>query len=87
MRETEWAGRKDYSGADRVLHARDIARKASWFTRALVWMFGRRLNRELMAPVILRAYERGRLNSVQQHELCADFDVSQPGAAGFMVGR
>lgn len=64
-------------GFDR-LDSKDLAVRMSWLTWVLVRMFGRRLNRELLYPVIGRAYERGVINSQQFHELAKQFDPTQP---------
>jgi hypothetical protein len=72
---------------DRLLHARDINSRMSLLTKLLLRVVARRLNRELFAPVILRACERGVINSYQMHELCADFDPTQRGVVGFVTER
>lgn len=50
-------------------------------TRLVVRLFARRFNR-VASRIILRAYERGVINSQQMHVLCAQFDPTQAGVVG-----
>lgn len=52
-------------------------------TRLLFRLHGRRFNR-VASRVVLRAYERGVINSAQMHLLCSQFDPTQNGVVGRM---
>jgi hypothetical protein len=71
----------------RLDHSRDIATRMPRVTRFLLWLFARRLNRDVFYPVVARAHERGVINSYQLHEVLADFDPTQRGAVGFVTER
>lgn len=71
---------------ERQQHSIDLAARCSFGTRVLLCMFGRRLNREVFSPVVNRAYQRGVINSKAMHDLCADFDPTQPGTVGLASG-
>lgn len=67
--------------------ASDIVDKMPMFTQILLWVFGRRLNSGLFSPVILRAHERGLINSNQMHSLLAQFDPTQHKGVVGMIAK
>lgn len=69
------------------LHSRDVVSRIPWFTRLVIRLFARRLNRALFSPVLTRAYEQGIINSEQLHELHSQFDPTQSGVVGLASGR
>lgn len=71
---------------DAILHSKDLASRLPFLSWLLIYLFGRRLNRDLLAPVILRARERGVLDYAQCVDLLSEFDPTQAGAIGFVVG-
>lgn len=62
--------------------AKDIVRRMSLITRWLLWLFRRRLNRELFSPLLNRAYERRVISSEQLHALHHHCDWTQNGVMG-----
>jgi hypothetical protein len=66
-------------------HAKDIASKMPWFTRLLLRLFARRLNRGLFSPLLNRAYSLGYINSEQLHVLHSQLDPTQDGVVGLVA--
>lgn len=64
------------------LDANDIVQRMSFWTRAVLWAFGARLNRELFYPVLGRCHERGMINSRVLHCVHHHFDPTQNGVVG-----
>lgn len=69
------------------LDATDIPAKMPRVTRIVLRLFGRRLNRDVFAPLLGRAHERQEISSRQLHVLAAQFDPTQGGVMGIATGR
>lgn len=67
-----------------ALDGKDIRNRMRPMTRLILRLFRRRLNADLLSPVILRAYERGLINSHQMHALAHHFDPTQKGTIGLV---
>jgi len=69
---------------DRKMRDLDVAQIVSseprW-RRVLLRVVRRQVNR-VASRIVLRAYERGVINSHQMHHLCAQFDPTQNGVMG-----
>lgn len=72
---------------ERQRHAQDIVARMPLFTRVLLRIFARRLNRDVFFPIVARAHERGVIQSYQLHEILADFDPTQKSVVGFVTER
>lgn len=72
---------------ERGIHSRDLAARMPWHVRLVLRVCARALNRYVLAPVVLRARERGVIDSYQAHEILADFDPTQKGAVGLVTER
>jgi hypothetical protein len=64
------------------LHTRDLVHRIPLFTRLILRLFRRRLNRDVFYPVLGRAYETGAIDWRQLHELHHHFDPTQHGVVG-----
>ena len=66
------------------LDCAELACRQPWTVKLLIRLFGRLINR-FASSVILRAYERGVINSHQLHSILKMFDPTQDGAVGLIV--
>jgi len=64
-----------------------MAQTTPQFTRFLLRLFARRLNRDVFYRVLARGYERGVINSAQLHTLHSQFDPTQNGLVGLITDR
>jgi hypothetical protein len=81
----EAARQRGLDTTERLAHSQDLASRVPLLTRLVIKCFARRLNADLIAPVILRAHSRGRIDSTRLHEILAEFDPSQAGTVGYVV--